>query len=135
VHFPEVMGGQYMLPEHVQEPLPIDPNPFPEIPRLNYNHAAFNQINQINQINHINQINQTAHIPKPTPPPPAREGFTRDTGTDTVAVCPSCDQELKYDQDDHNEGQPNRKGKTKRDKSEHHFWALKTCGHVRSSHL
>ncbi|KAF9878076.1 cell cycle control protein [Colletotrichum karsti] len=69
--------------------------------------------------------------PKPVhqPPPPARSGYTRDTGSDLVVVCPACNEELAYDPDvPTNESQPTRKGK--RQRSENHFWALKACGHV-----
>ncbi|KAL2166166.1 hypothetical protein VTG60DRAFT_3172 [Thermothelomyces hinnuleus] len=73
--------------------------------------------------------------PKPdhVPPPPAREGFTRDTGNpDDVIICPSCEQELKYDPDAGNESgvRPAKKPRTRKDQEEHHFWALKDCGHV-----
>ncbi|KAI0844849.1 hypothetical protein F5Y00DRAFT_186770 [Daldinia vernicosa] len=72
--------------------------------------------------------------PKPAhePPKETRPGFTRDTGDDVVAICPSCDQELAYDPDDDasNAATPSRKARTKKDKAEHHFWAVKACGHV-----
>ncbi|ROV90011.1 hypothetical protein VSDG_08401 [Cytospora chrysosperma] len=81
--------------------------------------------------------------PTPKPdfeaPPPARAGFTRDTGPDKVTdeeqvfVCPSCDNELKYsldDEEDDNGGRPVKKARTKKDREEHHFWAVKACGHV-----
>jgi hypothetical protein len=66
------------------------------------------------------------------PPAPAREGFTRDTGEDKVVVCASCDEELKYDPE--NVEEPPAKGakkpRTKKDREEHHFWAVTACGHV-----
>ncbi|KAI8961048.1 hypothetical protein F5Y11DRAFT_348918 [Daldinia sp. FL1419] len=72
--------------------------------------------------------------PKPAhePPKETRPGFTRVTGEDVVAICPSCDQELAYDPDGDvgNADTPSRKGRTKKDKAEHHFWAVKACGHV-----
>lgn len=80
--------------------------------------------------------------PTPKPdfeaPPPARAGFTRDTGPDKVTdeeqvfVCPSCDNELKYslEEEDDNGGRPAKKARTKKDREEHHFWAVKACGHV-----
>jgi hypothetical protein len=81
--------------------------------------------------------------PTPKPdfeaPPPARAGFTRDTGPDKVTdeeqifVCPSCDNELKYsldEEEDDNGGRPVKKARTKKDREEHHFWAVKACGHV-----
>ncbi|KAH7303294.1 hypothetical protein B0I35DRAFT_365249 [Stachybotrys elegans] len=70
------------------------------------------------------------------PPPPTREGFTRDTcaepadDDERVVVCPACNEELAYDPT----GQMpthNAFGKRKRRApGEHHFWALKRCGHV-----
>ncbi|KAI1477808.1 hypothetical protein F4774DRAFT_387749 [Daldinia eschscholtzii] len=72
--------------------------------------------------------------PKPAhePPKETRPGFTRDTGEDVVAICPSCDQELAYDPDDDGSSTatPSRRARTKKDKAEHHFWAVKACGHV-----
>ncbi|KAI0114734.1 hypothetical protein F4814DRAFT_416919 [Daldinia grandis] len=71
--------------------------------------------------------------PKPAhePPKETRPGFTRVTGEDVVAICPSCDQELAYDpNDDASNATPSRKARTKKDKAEHHFWAVKACGHV-----
>ncbi|ORY63265.1 uncharacterized protein BCR38DRAFT_294221, partial [Pseudomassariella vexata] len=71
--------------------------------------------------------------PKPVhePPPQAKEGFTRDTGEDFVLICPSCDEELAYDPDVEDEnGPPTKKARTRKDKAEHHFWAVKACGHV-----
>jgi uncharacterized protein YbaR (Trm112 family) len=81
------------------------------------------------------RVNGNAGAPKPdhVPPPPAREGFTRDTGNDDdVVVCPSCAQELKYDPDASNDDamRPMKKPRTRKDHEEHHFWALKDCGHV-----
>lgn len=75
--------------------------------------------------------------PKPAhvPPPAPRDGFTRDTGAaDDVVVCPSCEQELKYDPDSANDDTMSarmpKKPRTRKDQEEHHFWALKDCGHV-----
>ncbi|KAI1840890.1 hypothetical protein JX266_012900 [Neoarthrinium moseri] len=69
--------------------------------------------------------------PPHVPPPKPREGFTRDTGEEQVLVCPSCDDELAYDPDDSDDnGPPTKKPRTKKDKAEHHFWAVKDCGHV-----
>lgn len=56
--------------------------------------------------------------------PKAKEGFTRDTGEETVVICPACGNELEYDPVK-SDGK-----KRKRDKGEHHFWAVKRCGHV-----
>ncbi|KAK4195358.1 hypothetical protein QBC40DRAFT_289220 [Triangularia verruculosa] len=73
--------------------------------------------------------------PKPAhvPPKPAREGFTRATGeaVEDVAVCPGCEEELKYDPDESRADMPPQKrARTKKDNEEHHFWAVKECGHV-----
>ncbi|KAJ8123618.1 hypothetical protein ONZ43_g475 [Nemania bipapillata] len=74
--------------------------------------------------------------PKPVhePPKPARPGFTRDTGEDVVAICPSCDQELAYDPEgDDDASTPAKKSRSKKATkatAEHHFWAVKACGHV-----
>ncbi|KAK1254076.1 hypothetical protein MKX08_008071 [Trichoderma sp. CBMAI-0020] len=86
----------------------------------------------------------TAHIPSsasqqhqepPKPPleplPPAQPGFTRDTCTEAdgeqVVICPACNEELAYDPADA-PATPSKK--RKRVAGEHHFWALKKCGHV-----
>ncbi|KAI1102908.1 hypothetical protein F4804DRAFT_311519 [Jackrogersella minutella] len=70
--------------------------------------------------------------PAHEPPKETREGFTRNTGEDVVAICPSCELELAYDPDEDSKDQapPAKKARTKKDKAEHHFWAVKTCGHV-----
>lgn len=74
--------------------------------------------------------------PTPKPPmepvPPARTGFTRDTRADSqseqlVVVCPACNEELAYDP---TEAPATPSKKRKRAAGEHHFWALKKCGHV-----
>ncbi|KAF7563684.1 hypothetical protein G7046_g448 [Stylonectria norvegica] len=78
--------------------------------------------------------------PKPPmePAPPTREGFTRDTCTDpekegeSVVICPACSEELAYDPTgtvvSSSVGSSGKK--RKRSPGEHHFWALKKCGHV-----
>ncbi|KAF4332731.1 cell cycle control [Fusarium beomiforme] len=78
--------------------------------------------------------------PKPqmSPPPPTREGFTRDTCTDpekeseSVVICPACSEELAYDPSGTvtQSSVSTQKGKRKRSPGEHHFWAVKKCGHV-----
>ncbi|TQN72955.1 Pre-mRNA-processing factor 19, partial [Colletotrichum shisoi] len=93
-------------------------NPLGNI-QLQYEHGAFDQ------------RAERAESPKPVhqAPPPAKSGFTRDTGSDLIVICPACNEELAYDPDiPVNESHPTRKGK--RQRSEHHFWALKGCGHV-----
>ncbi|OIW34198.1 hypothetical protein CONLIGDRAFT_570424 [Coniochaeta ligniaria NRRL 30616] len=85
----------------------------------------------------VGMVDQEVARPKPAhiAPPEAREGFTRATGEDTVVVCPSCEEELKYDPDDAEKDAqqppPAKKARTTRkDREEHHFWAVKACGHV-----
>lgn len=71
--------------------------------------------------------------PKPPfiPPPPARPGFGRDTAEDINFVCPSCEEELKYDPDaERAKARPAKKARNRKDREEHHFWAVKECGHV-----
>lgn len=69
-------------------------------------------------------------------PPPARPGFTRNTGVDPDTgeeleiVCASCDNELKYDDDEDDGPRPAKRPRNKKDREEHHFWAVKACGHV-----
>ncbi|KAM4062673.1 cell cycle control protein [Hirsutella rhossiliensis] len=79
----------------------------------------------------------------PKPPmedvPPTRDGFTRDTCSDSkidderVVVCPACNEELAYDPTGTAaQGSTTASGNRKRKRApgEHHFWALKKCGHV-----
>lgn len=81
--------------------------------------------------------------PPMDPIPPARPGFTRDTHAEAdaeegeaIAICPACQDELAYDPTDisaQKSGGTNASGgnkKRKRAPGEHHFWALKSCGHV-----
>jgi len=71
--------------------------------------------------------------PPHEPPKPARPGFTRDTGEDVVAICPSCNQELAYDPEGESSVPATPAKKTSRSRkaqAEHHFWAVKACGHV-----
>ncbi|UNI22914.1 hypothetical protein JDV02_008758 [Purpureocillium takamizusanense] len=84
----------------------------------------------------------TTREPSPKPPmedvPPTRPGFTRDTCAATedteerVVVCPACEEELAYDPTETAaESATTTAGKKrKRVPGEHHFWALKKCGHV-----
>ncbi|GAO17083.1 uncharacterized protein UV8b_07810 [Ustilaginoidea virens] len=75
-----------------------------------------------------------AREPSPKPPmepvPPVREGFTRNTSSteEKVVVCPACNEELAYDAT--GTTAPRGTRKRKRAPGEHHFWALKKCGHV-----
>ncbi|ETS75758.1 hypothetical protein PFICI_12702 [Pestalotiopsis fici W106-1] len=69
--------------------------------------------------------------PDHDPPSKPRDGFTRDTNEDNVVICPSCDEELAFDPDGGDEnGPPTKRARNKKDQAEHHFWAIKECGHV-----
>lgn len=76
--------------------------------------------------------------PKPpmSPPPPTRSGFTRDTCAEPedgveVVVCPACNEELGYDPSGTAvQTVPGGQKKRRRAPGDHHFWALKKCGHV-----
>ncbi|KAI2466984.1 hypothetical protein F4781DRAFT_403902 [Annulohypoxylon bovei var. microspora] len=105
---------------------PRAPHPAPNLPPINLDYLAHPFANP-------------PYVPgglgaKPAhePPKETREGFTRNTGEDVIAICPSCELELAYDPDDDeaNQGPPAKKARTKKDKAEHHFWAVKACGHV-----
>lgn len=112
-------GGGEELAFIGERPLPINIGM-----RLDYGHNAFR----------AHQDPGVPARPAHEPPKAAREGFTRETGEDVIAICPSCDQELAYDPDGDAYGDtppPAKKPRTKRDKAEHHFWAVKACGHVR----
>ncbi|KAH8898969.1 hypothetical protein GQ53DRAFT_361376 [Thozetella sp. PMI_491] len=78
-----------------------------------------------------NGYNNPAANEKPpyVPPPPAEPGFTRNTGEDQIVICPSCEEELAYDPDEE-QTRPVKKARSKKDQEEHHFWAVKECGHV-----
>ncbi|KAK4215412.1 hypothetical protein QBC37DRAFT_281723 [Rhypophila decipiens] len=109
---------------------------------LGNNRPDFNyQANGYNNGGRAEASNKPAHVP----PPKAREGFTRNTsngssgGSDEldVLVCPACEKELAYDPDEEGGtstpgkgGPAPKKARTKKDREEHHFWALKECGHV-----
>ncbi|XXH04497.1 hypothetical protein Hte_010913 [Hypoxylon texense] len=71
--------------------------------------------------------------PKPAHEPPegTRHGFTRNTAEDVIAICPSCEKELAYEEGNvGGSGTSSKKARSKKDKAEHHFWAVKACGHV-----
>lgn len=76
--------------------------------------------------------------PKPPmePLPPTRPGYTRDTCTEaekleeSITICPACNDELAYNPAGSGQTETTTK-KRKRAPGEHHFWALKKCGHVR----
>jgi hypothetical protein len=95
-------------------------NPLANNPPGNFNYAG-------------NGFGRDAPRDKPVhiAPPDARPGFTRATGEDTDVICPSCESELLYDPDDKDEP-PAKKARTRKDREEHHFWAVKNCGHASS---
>lgn len=75
--------------------------------------------------------------PKPAyvPPPKPRDGFTRSavTSDEDAVVCPGCEEELKYDPEDSSPlspPAPKKARQSRKDQEEHHFWAVKECGHV-----
>ena len=101
------------------------------------NPLANNPVDFNYQANGFGGFGGRAPTPKPVfePLPPPREGFTRESGPDVVVICPSCDEELKYNSEDKEDGPPTKKPRTRKDREEHHFWAVKACGHVsRSCH-
>lgn len=97
--------------------------------------GPFNPVGPIDLQYEHHPFNRPQSSPKPVQevPSPVRPGFTRDTDPETAFVCPGCNEELAYDPDDAHasEAQPTRASKSnKRSRSEHHFWAVKSCGHV-----
>ncbi|KAH8158868.1 hypothetical protein CIB48_g9377 [Xylaria polymorpha] len=109
-------------------------NPLLELGQIQLDYAAANPFPLMPPIGPARPPAAGAGPPKPVhePPAPARPGFTRDTGEDVVAICPSCDQELAYDPegDDEPPSTPAKKPRSKKAMAEHHFWAVKACGHV-----
>lgn len=114
--------GQHAHAFHMN-PDPLAGNP----PEFNY------------QANGFGGLGGRPLTPKPDfeAPAPARPGFTRNTGIDPdtneemLIVCASCDNELKYSaEDDDDTSRPTKRPRTKKDREEHHFWAVKACGHV-----
>ncbi|SPO03103.1 uncharacterized protein DNG_05785 [Cephalotrichum gorgonifer] len=93
-------------------------------------HLDFHQLAGFGQDAHLHHHHHHHHNEPPAASrnkmeiAPPREGFTRDTGEDTVVVCPACGDELEYDP---GKGEGKRR---KRDKGDHHFWVVKACGHV-----
>ncbi|KAI2636552.1 hypothetical protein GGS26DRAFT_549556 [Hypomontagnella submonticulosa] len=98
--------------------------PQPDLPPVNLNYGAHPFPNQPHAAGGHNQK------PVHDPPKETREGFTRNTGEDVVAICASCEEELAYDPDEDDGPPPAKKARTKKDNAEHHFWAVKACGHV-----
>ncbi|KAK2605741.1 hypothetical protein N8I77_008557 [Diaporthe amygdali] len=115
--------GAVPVPAFPMNPNPLAGNP----PEFNY------------QANGFGGYGGRQPTPKPDfqAPPAPRAGFTRDTRAesgddeDLVVVCPSCDNELKYSPDDEDDNpRPAKKPRGKKGQEEHHFWAVKNCGHV-----
>ncbi|KAK0646852.1 hypothetical protein B0T16DRAFT_304696, partial [Cercophora newfieldiana] len=78
-----------------------------------------------------NGYNNAPAKPPYIPPPPCKEGFTRDCGPDVEAICPSCEEELAYDPDEEiQKSPPAKRSRNRKDNEVHHFWAVKDCGHV-----
>ncbi|KAM7207427.1 hypothetical protein V8F20_002307 [Naviculisporaceae sp. PSN 640] len=90
------------------------------------------------QANGYNSGGRTPNKPVHEPPAKAREGFTRNTASagEDAFVCPACEEELTYDPDEEGPASPGKGGpapkraRTRKDREEHHFWAVKECGHV-----
>ncbi|KAI1094624.1 hypothetical protein F5B19DRAFT_444065 [Rostrohypoxylon terebratum] len=115
-----IMGHRHLTPNVI----PPQPNNFPINLDVRVHPFAIG-------INPPHAPGGLGNKPAHEPPKETRDGFTRNTGEDVVAICPSCEFELAYDPDDNdNNGPPAKKARTKKDKAEHHFWAVKACGHV-----
>jgi len=97
--------------------LGANPNPLAEnLPNFNYQGNGYN-----------NGPQKPVYVPPPAP----AEGFGRNTGEDLVFVCPSCERELKYDPDEAEpKTPPAKRPRNRKACEEHHFWAVKECGHV-----
>lgn len=93
----------------------------------------------------LNRSQLDTSVPRLSSPKPAMEhfpgtrgGFTRDTCSnpkdtdECVVVCPACNEELVYDPTNAPAlaSSAGTCRKRKRAPGEHHFWALKRCGHV-----
>lgn len=102
-------------PVHTHAPDPLAGN----LPNFNYGANGYNGGGSVKPVHQA--------------PEKARDGFSRSTGEDQAFVCPSCEEELAYDPDEETRflGTPaTKKVKTKKDREEHNFWAVKECGHV-----
>ncbi|KAI1378457.1 hypothetical protein F4677DRAFT_395961 [Hypoxylon crocopeplum] len=117
-----MLGHRNVVPNNA----PLAPlAPLPDLPQIHLDYIA-------HPFDNPAMLGGPNAKPVHEPPKEARPGFTRTTGEDVVAICPSCEQELAYnpDGDDSNSMHPPKKVRTKKDKAEHHFWAVKACGHV-----
>ena len=111
VYFPVALNNNLAGADGIANPLANN------IPNFNYRGNGYN--------------NQGEPKPPFIPPPQARPGFGRDTAEDVAFVCPSCEEELKYDPDaEQAKARPAKKARNRKDREEHHFWAVKECGHV-----
>ena len=64
-------------------------------------------------------------------PPDAKAGFTRSPTEKDVVICPSCEEELIQDKDpDEVAVKKSGKAPTRKEREEHPFWVVKSCGHV-----
>lgn len=144
---------QQMLPNHLRQQrdddvqiigaaaAPVNGLLLPVFNANDFNPLAGNQPNFNYQADGFGNAGR-AVTPKPVfeAPGASRPGFTRNTGKDPdtdedlVAVCASCDEELKhYPDGDGDDARPAKKARTKKDREEHPFWAVRACGHVSSS--
>jgi hypothetical protein len=130
VNNPREADVQFVQAVPLPPPFPMNPNPLAgNPPEFNYQANGFGVYGQ-----------QPTPKPDFQAPPASRPGFTRDTrtdggddgaGEDLVVVCPSCDNELKYSPGEEDDNpRPAKKARGKKSQEEHHFWAVKNCGHV-----
>jgi hypothetical protein len=69
--------------------------------------------------------------PEHVPPPAAKAGFTRSPTEEDVVICPSCEEELIHDKEpDEPAVKKGGKAPTRKEREEHPFWVVKSCGHV-----
>ncbi len=132
-------------PDHRQRAHGFDPNPAPWLADFNFvqqQHlyavlGAPPRMPGQNLDYHHNAFDARA-APAQTreeyvPPPPARDGFTRNPKEEDVVVCPACDEELVVgaeEKENPSDKKPSAKKKSKADRAEHPFWVVKECGHV-----
>jgi hypothetical protein len=96
--------------------------PAPErMPDLHYDQHAFGQ---------ARQPDVQANPPLYEAPSAAKEGFTRSPTENDIIICPACEQELVAKNDEDQTAVKKSKTQNKKDRAEHPFWVVKTCGHV-----